>query len=109
GQRPLLAGTQARQAGGEETRTEILERGGRPVEQLQHVIVGGVQGVQRRREVEGFAADGGKQGLQRITGKKRLQQRCRGVRQGFTGLKFAGGRQLARHIQATIRRESGSH
>ena len=48
----------ARQRRGEETRAEILERRGRPVEQLEHrqlAVIG--HRHERRRKIEGIAHD----------------------------------------------------
>lgn len=58
GERAVFGATQAGQAGGKKARTEILERGGRPMEQLQRVIAGRSQRHQWCLEVERFGADG---------------------------------------------------
>ena len=73
---------QARQAGGQETRTEVLERGGRAVEQLQgrHARL---DRHDRRREVEGLAHDVLELGGQRVSLEEGGEQPPGDVRERF--------------------------
>ena len=93
------------QAGGEEARAEILERGGRAVEQLEHVVVRRRQRQQRRGEVEGFAADRRQFVRQRVAGEERSDESRGGVGQvaaefqrtrGSAALRARTGRRRAR-------------
>ena len=101
-----LAGLQLRQRTGQEARTDVLERRRRPMEQLQH-MVNVAQRAQRYREVERFAADRRKRGLQCVTSKERCQQIGGGIGQRRAGLQLAWRRQHLRNIQPAIGRQSG--
>ncbi|MNV95176.1 hypothetical protein D3C71_1900410 [compost metagenome] len=78
----LAALLQARKTRREEARTEILERRRRPMEQLEHMIIGGRQGAQWRIEVEGLLAQFGQRSLQGIVMEIRGQHRRGGLCEG---------------------------
>ena len=105
-----LAATDALHASREEARTEILERAGRAMKQLEHrqrrrrVR----QAHQRRREVERFVADRGQLGRQRIAGRERRQQPRGDLRQLDVGFELPRGevRKFLRNVQPAVRRDA---
>jgi hypothetical protein len=109
GERALVRARQPAQAGGEEARTHVLERGGGTVEQLQHVRVAVWQRAQRGVEIQRFPADRGQFGSERIAGEKRRQQGGRGVGQVAVRVEGVGRqpRQRFGHVQPAVRGEAG--
>ena len=101
----VAARLQPRQRTGQEARADVLERRGRSMEQLQHMVTI-AERAQRDREVEGLAADRRQRAFQRIAGKERRQQISGGIGQGCTGLQFTRCRQNLGHIQPAIGRQS---
>ncbi|MCW0460882.1 hypothetical protein NB717_001950 [Xanthomonas sacchari] len=107
GQRRFRTPPQPGQTGGQEARAEVLERGGRPMEQLQRVVAGRGQRLQRRGEVEGLRADGRQFRSQSVAIEERRQQIRGGLGEAGTGAQVAGGGQALGDVQAAIGGESG--
>ncbi len=108
GQRRGGIAAQPRQASGEEARAEILERGGRPMEQLQRVVAGRGQRLQRRVEVEGLGADCRQFGSERVAVEEwRQQVRC-GFSQIGAGPQCARWRHALGNVKPAVGRQAGS-
>ena len=106
-QRPGRIVWLARQAGRQEARAEVLERGRRPVEQLEHRQrrVAGRDAAQQRRKGEGLARRLAHPWRECVTGKERREQPLGNLRQRLRALERSGRqhRQAFRDMQPAIR------
>jgi hypothetical protein len=108
-QRPRGIRPQPLQRGGQEAGAEILERGGRTVEQLEYrELAVHADRVQRRGKIEGIAHDGADVSADGITRGEGLQENFGHVRQRAHAIEGAerNRRPALGNVQATIRRQA---
>ncbi len=108
-ERPADGLAQPRHAGGQETRAKVLERGGRPVKQLQNAKTA-LRGQRHERsgEIEGFGRGRRQQGREVIVRDERRQHSIgdrRQLRVAGEGLRFDPGPGL-RHVESAVRRQA---
>ena len=108
GQRPIAFATQAGQAGGKETCSEVLEGCRRSVKELEHVGAVDPQLATRRGMRKGFRTDGRQVILERIAVEKRLEHAQRRTSE----VTIRRGQGHARHrlgnVKPTIGRDTRS-
>src|SRR6185437_4920480 len=104
-----FACAQAPHARREKTRTEILERRRRTVEQFEHVIVCAREPDERRRKCEGLGADRRQLRSERVVRAERPHEPRRDVRERVHIRKILGHKmwQRLRHVEAAVGGETG--